>query len=147
MLDVILLFNKGNIILPQQRRCKEIYVCQKGADHPNACHVGKMLLDGGGAHFQSLSPKLFVNAPGAFQTGADVLNGIAVIPQGKLFIQHVKLGFDLHHGATVIRHQTGIAVKGVFQLTGIAKKLLLPCFFIAGQRDFHSQSCPLKIGK
>jgi len=32
-------------------------------------------------------------------------DGLAVKPQGKLFVEYVQLGFNLHHGTFIIGHQ------------------------------------------
>ena len=91
-----------------------------GADDPRPGDVAEVFLDALHRQGQALPGELFQDALRGLEPGLDGLDGVAVILEGELLVEHVELGLDLHHGAAVAAHQlpvgAGIGLEPVLDL-------------------------------
>ena len=55
--------------------------------------------------------ELFGNALGGLEAGLDRLDGVAVVLQRELLVEHVELRLDLHDRAAVIAHQLTVGLE------------------------------------
>ena len=68
ILNVILLFDEGYVILPQKHIGYCINIVNKGADYPHACHIVQSIFYGLHADRFSVPLKLFYDADRPFDT-------------------------------------------------------------------------------
>ena len=112
----------GDVVLPLEER--DIVLAQKGvgqlvdirwvrADHAHARDIVQIFFDAVHCERITAARELFHNAFGRFEPGLDRFDGVAVVLQGKLFVQYVELCFDFHHRAAVIAHQFAVGA-GIF---------------------------------
>ena len=62
-------------------------------------------------HRQSLALQLLNDAVEALQAGLDGADGVAVVLQRELLVEHVELRLDLHDRAAVIAHQLTVGLE------------------------------------
>ena len=124
MLDVVLFRDEGDIILTEEGVGDEVDIVDVGANDTDPRHIVDVLLNGFQGEGQALSLQLVHDAFGALQTGGNGGDGIAVVFQLELGVQHFKFGLDLLEGAGVEHlqffilhhgphHGLGAIVKGV----------------------------------
>ena len=81
------------------------------ADHANAGDVVQILLDALHRERIAAAAELFHDALGGLEAGLDRLDGVAVVLQRELLVEHVELRLDLHDRAAVIAHQLTVGLE------------------------------------
>ena len=114
--DIVLDSQDPHIILADQHLGYLIDVIYKRADDTDPCNVIQVVHHGFHGDFQIPSFQLIHNAHGLLYPGLDHLDGIALIADGKLVIEHFQLGLYLSDG-------TGIHHHGFLKLVGLGQKI------------------------
>ncbi len=119
--DVVLFFDQSDVILLEKSVRQGVDVRGVRADYPDARHIVQVLLNALNRQRNLLTDRLIDDALQRLQPRFDAFNGIAVIFQGKLFIQYVELGFDVHHRAAIVGNQltigVGVGVDALLHIT------------------------------
>ena len=118
--DIVLSLEEGDVVLLQKGLRQLIDVRRVGADDPHPRDVAEVFLDALHRQGQALALELLQDALRGLEPGLDGLDGVAVILEGQLLVEHVELGLDLHHGAAVAAHQLpvgpGVGLEPVLDL-------------------------------
>ena len=109
--DIVFAFDERNIILAQQRVGQFIDVRRVRADDAHARDVVEVLLDALHRQGVAAAGELFHDALRGFETGLDRFDGVAVVLQGQLLVEHVELGLHLHDRAAIVAHQLAVRLE------------------------------------
>ena len=117
--DVILPLDELHVALAQEHLLHAVNVVDVAAHHADAGNVVDVFLGGLHRDLQPLAPQLLDDAAGGLQAAFDVVDGVVVVADAELLVQHLQPRLDLAHGRAVEMFKLQKILIAAIELCGL----------------------------